>query len=181
MTEATRRDQLTVLARKAAVLNKNQQPLMAHEEVFQVAEVHPNKSISYKMLSNPWSNPKKGIVCVVDDQVPNLKALVCLLSAVGLQAVPFDNPRLFLEYVKDHSISLAIIDLRMPDLTGLDVQRMLYDICPEVPVIIITGEQEPGIDRTIALEQGAIAFLFKPFEVTALLEAIRTVPPIPNS
>jgi len=56
----------------------------------------------------------------------------------------------------------------------------LYDICPEVPVIIITGEQKPGIDRTIALEQGAIAFLFKPFEVTALLEAIRTVLPIPE-
>jgi hypothetical protein len=62
MTEATRRDQLTVLARKAAVLNKNRQPLMTHEEVFQVANVHPNKSISYKMMSNPWSNPKKGIV-----------------------------------------------------------------------------------------------------------------------
>ena len=132
-------------------------------------------------MSSPSGNPKKDIAFVVDDHVPCLKALARLLSAVGLQAVPFDNPRLFLEYVKDHSISLAIIDLRMPDLTGLDVQRMLYDICPKVPVIIITGEQEPGIDRTIALEQGAIAFLFKPFEVTALLEAIRTVLLVPNS
>jgi FixJ family two-component response regulator len=144
-----------------------------------MADVHPNESISYKMMSSPWSNPKKGFVCVVDDHVPNLRALVRLLSAAGLQAVPFENPRLFLEYVKNHSISLAIIDLRMPELSGLEVQRILYDIRPKVPVIIITGEREPGIDRTIALDQGAIAFLFKPVEASALLEAINTVLPMP--
>jgi FixJ family two-component response regulator len=131
------------------------------------------------MMSSPPRNPKKGSVCVVDDDVPSLKALARLLSAVGLQAVPFDNPRLFLEYVKDHSISLAIVDLRMPDLSGLEVQRILYDIDPKVPVIIITGEREPGIDRTIALDQGAIAFLFKPVGASALLEAIHTVLPMP--
>jgi FixJ family two-component response regulator len=131
------------------------------------------------MMSSPSGNPKKGIACVVDDHVPSLKALARLLSAVGLQAVPFDNPRLFLEYAKDHSISLAIIDLQMPDLSGLEVQRILYDIRPKVPVIIITGEREPGVDRTIALDQGAIAFLFKPVEASALLEAIHTVLPKP--
>ena len=130
-------------------------------------------------MSSPSGNPNKDIVCVVDDHVPNLKALVRLLSAAGLQAVPFDNPRLFLEYVKNHSISLAIVDLRMPDLSGLEVQRILYEIRPKVPVIIITGEREPGIDRTIALDQGAIAFLFKPVEASALLEAIHTVLPMP--
>ena len=130
-------------------------------------------------MSSRSGNPKEGIVCVVDDHVPSLKALARLLSAVELQAVPFDNPRLFLEYVKGHSISLAIIDLRMPDLSGLEVQRILYDIDPKVPVIIITGEREPGIDRTIALDQGAIAFLFKPVGASALLEAIHTVLPMP--
>jgi FixJ family two-component response regulator len=131
------------------------------------------------MMSSPSGNPKKGIACVVDDHVPSLKALARLLSAVGLQAVPFDNPRLFLEYAKDHSISLAIIDLQMPDISGLEVQRILYDIRPKVPVIIVTGEREPGVDRTIALDQGAIAFLFKPVEASALLEAIHTVLPKP--
>jgi len=111
--------------------------------------------------------------------VPCLKALARLLSAVGVEAVPFDHPRLFLEYAKNHSISLAIIDLQMPDLSGLEVQRILYAIRPKVPVIIITGELEPGIDRTIALDQGAIAFLLKPVEASALLEAIHTVLPIP--
>jgi len=131
------------------------------------------------MMSSPSGNPKKGIACVVDDHVPCLKALARLLSAVGVEAVPFDHPRLFLEYAKNHSISLAIIDLQMPDLSGLEVQRILYAIRPKVPVIIITGELEPGIDRTIALDQGAIAFLLKPVEASALLEAIHTVLPIP--
>ena len=61
------------------------------------------------------------------------------------------------------------------------MQRILYDICPEVPVIIVTGEEEPGTDRMIALDQGAIAFLFKPVEASALLEAIHTVLPMPPS
>ena len=74
---------------------------------------------------------------------------------------------------------MAIIDLRMPELSGLEVQRILYDIGPKVPVIIITGEREPGIDRTIALDQGAIAFLFKPVEASALLKAIHKVLPKP--
>jgi FixJ family two-component response regulator len=133
------------------------------------------------MMSSPSADPKKGIVCVVDDHVPCLKALARLLIAVGFQAVPFDHPRLFLEYAKDHPISLAIIDLQMPDLSGLEVQRILYDIRPKVPVIIITGEREPGMDRTIALVQGAIAFLFKPVEASALLKAIHTVLPMPSA
>ena len=132
-------------------------------------------------MSSPSGDPKQGIACVVDDHVPSVKALARLLSAFGLQAVPFDDPRLFLEYAKNHSFSLAIIDLQMPDLSGLEVQRILYDIRPQVPVIIVTGEREPGMDRTIALAQGAIAFLFKPVEASALLKVIHTVLPMPSA
>jgi FixJ family two-component response regulator len=136
-------------------------------------------TLSYKMMSNS-RHPETGTVCVVDDELPTLKALVRLLRAVGFETVPFEGPRLFLEYVKDHSVSLAIIDLRMPELSGLEVQRALYDICPEVPVIIVTGEREPGTDRTIALDHGAIAFLFKPVELAELLRTIRAVLPAPS-
>ena len=132
-------------------------------------------------MSNPARHPETGVICVIDDQLPTLKALVRLLRVVGFETVPFEGPRLFLEYVKDHPVSLAIIDLRMPELSGLEVQLALYDICPKVPVIIVTGEREPGIDRTIALDQGATAFLFKPVEVTELLKTIRRVFPTPSS
>ena len=138
-------------------------------------------TLSYKVMINPARRSETGVICVVDDELPYLKALVRLLRAVDLEAVPFECPRLFLEYVKDHFVSLAIIDLRMPELSGLEVQRALHDICPEIPVIIVTGEREPGIDRTIALDQGAIAFLFKPVEATELLRTIRGVFPAPSS
>ena len=132
-------------------------------------------------MSNPARHPETGVICVIDDELPTLKALVRLLRVVGFETVPFEGPRLFLEYVKDHPVSLAIIDLRMPELSGLEVQRALYDICPKVPVIIVTGEREPGIDRTIALDQGAMAFLFKPVGATELLRTIRRVLPAPTS
>ncbi len=95
----------------------------------------------------------KGIICVVDDDVSILKALVRLLRAAGFEAVSFENPGLFLEYAKDYSVSLAIVDLR------------------EVAVIIIT-EYESAADRNVALAQGAIAFLLKPVRDSELLDAI---------
>ena len=114
----------------------------------------------------------KGIICVVDDDRFFLKALVRQLRAARLETVSFENPWLFLDYVKDHSVSLAIIDLRMPELSGLEVQRRLYDIAPEVAVIIITGH-ESSTDREVALAQGAIAFLLKPIQRNELLDAVR--------
>ena len=131
-------------------------------------------------MSSTWRHPEEGIICVVDDDPPSLKAVVRLLRTAGFLIVPFENPRLFLEYAKAYPVCLAIIDLQMPELSGLDVQRTLYDFCPKAKVIMITGAQEPGIDRTIALDQGAIAFLFKPLSLSALLDAIRIVYPVPS-
>ena len=119
---------------------------------------------------------KKGFICVVDDDFSNLEAVRSLLSAVGLQMVLFENPRLFLEHARYHPVSLAIVDVWMPGLNGLEVQRLLLDIAPEVPVIVMTGREDPGVQR-IALAQGAIAFLNKPFSEAALLQAIRRVLP----
>jgi FixJ family two-component response regulator len=114
----------------------------------------------------------KGIICVVDDDRFFLEALVRLLRAARLETVSFENPWLFLDYVKDHSVSLAIIDLQMPELSGLEVQQRLYEIAPEVAVIIITGNAS-ATDREVALARGAIAFLLKPIRRDELLDAVR--------
>ena len=115
-------------------------------------------------------------ICVVDDDTSVLKALRRLLSSAGLPMSPFDNPQLFLEHARNHVIALAIIDVWMPELDGLEVQRRLHDIAPATPVIMMTGRDDPGIDR-IALAQGAVAFLNKPFADTAFLEAIHSALP----
>lgn len=111
-------------------------------------------------------------VCVVDDDAAMLKALRRLLRSAGFEMIPFRDPRLLLEHAKDNAIALVVIDVWMPELNGLEVQRLLRQIAPATPVIMMTGRDDPGID-SIALAQGAAAFFTKPFDDTAFLEAIR--------
>jgi CheY-like chemotaxis protein len=127
-----------------------------------------NGAPSYELID---SNLLAGNPVIVLIKLPG-----SLLSAVGLQIVLFESPRLFLEHARDHPVSLVIVDVWMPVLNGLEVQRLLRDIAPGVPVIMMTGSEDPGLE-TIALALGAIAFLIKPFPDTALLEAIRRVLP----
>lgn len=111
-------------------------------------------------------------ICVVDDDAAVLNALRRLLRSAGLQTILFEDPRLFLDHAKNHVVSLAIIDVWMPELNGLEAQRLLRDIAPSIPVIMITGRDDPGTD-SIALAQGAAAFFAKPFNDILFLEAIR--------
>ena len=60
-------------------------------------------------------------ICVVDDDTSLLKALGRLLSSEGLRMTGFSNPRLFLEHAKEHKVALVIIDVWMPELSGLEV------------------------------------------------------------
>ena len=110
-------------------------------------------------------------VCVVDDDTSVLKALGRLLSSAGLCMTGFSDPRLFLEHAKEQKVALVIIDVWMPELSGLEVQRLLQTIAPGTQVIIMTARDDPGLD-SIAFAQGAVAFFAKPFSDTLLLEAI---------
>lgn len=110
-------------------------------------------------------------ICVVDDDTSVLKALGRLLSSAGLRTMPFNDPRLFLEHAKENKVALAIIDVWMPELSGLEVQRLLCTIAPFTPVIIMTARDDPGMDR-IAFTQGAVGFFTKPFNDSAFLEAV---------
>jgi len=118
------------------------------------------------------------IVCVIDDDTSVLKAMGRLLSSAGLRMTGFRDPRLFLEHAKDHQVALVIIDIWMPELSGLEVQRLLQTIAPATPVIIMTARDDPGMDR-IAFAQGAIAFFAKPFSDTIFLEVVlRALPEV---
>jgi FixJ family two-component response regulator len=110
-------------------------------------------------------------ICVVDDDTSVLKALGRLLSSAGLPMTGFNNPRLFLEHAKEQQVGLVIIDVWMPELSGLEVQRLLQTIAPSTPVIIMTARDDPGMDR-LAFTQGAVGFFTKPFNDSAFLEAV---------
>jgi FixJ family two-component response regulator len=89
----------------------------------------------------------------------------------------FSDPRLFLEHAKEHKVELVIIDVWMPELSGLEVQRLLQTIAPSTPVIIMTARDDPGMDR-IAFTQGAVGFFTNPFNDSAFLEAVLRALPV---
>ena len=111
-------------------------------------------------------------ICILDDDFSVLNSLRELLDSDGFQARTFDNPDLFLAYAREHPVKLAVLDVWLPQLTGIDVQERLREVSPETIVIIITGREEPAI-RAAAMEAGAFGFLGKPFEDEVFLTLVR--------
>jgi FixJ family two-component response regulator len=115
--------------------------------------------------------PAAGIICVVDDDPSMLKALNRLLSSVGLQAQLFSEPLGFLAYVICNTVALAVIDIWMSGMTGLEVQKKLQAISPKTRVIISTANDHESV-RNAAIQGGAIAYFVKPFDDDAFLAAV---------
>jgi FixJ family two-component response regulator len=115
-------------------------------------------------------------ICILDDDTSVLKALRRLLRSDGLQMTAFNEPGSFLEHAESHAISLAIIDIWMPEVNGLEVQRRLLAIAPNTPVIMMTGREDPAM-RSVALAQGAAGFIAKPFKDAVFLGAVRAALP----
>ena len=122
---------------------------------------------------NPPKVPSNSdIICLLDDEPSVLKALARLLASEGLQVEKFTDPVRFLEYARHHAMRLAVIDIRMPGMTGLEVLTTLRTISPVTRVIVMTGESDPG-HRIAAMAGGASTFFLKPFDDEAFLVAVR--------
>jgi len=115
--------------------------------------------------------PAAGIICLVDDDPSMLKALDRLLSSVGLQAQLFSEPLGFLSYVICNSVALAVIDIWMPIMSGVQVQEKLQAVSPKTRVIISTATAEDSV-RNVAIQAGAIAYFVKPLDTDAFLAAV---------
>jgi FixJ family two-component response regulator len=111
-------------------------------------------------------------ICLLDDQPSILKGLVRLLASADLRAEPFSDPNEFLSYAGIHRSPLAVIDVWMPIMNGLEVQSRLREISPSTRVIILTAHDDPRM-RSTALDAGASAFLTKPFNSEEFLTAVR--------
>jgi FixJ family two-component response regulator len=112
------------------------------------------------------------IVFVVDDDISVRESLELLVLTAGWHAETFSSARDFLAYPRPSVPSCLILDVSLPDLSGLDLQQRLASDRSDMPVIFITG---CGDIRTSvqAMKAGAIEFLTKPFRDDALLGAIR--------
>ncbi len=111
-------------------------------------------------------------VFVVDDDLSVREALSSLLRSVGLQVETFASARDFLHYQWPDTAACLVLDVRMPGLSGLDLQQELRTAGLQLPIIFITGHGDiPMAVR--AMKSGAVEFLSKPFRDQDLLDAIR--------
>jgi FixJ family two-component response regulator len=110
-------------------------------------------------------------IAVVDDDHSVRKALCRLLRSVDLEVDSYGSGREFLDALKDTLPDCLVLDLRMPDMNGLELKRHLADKGIQVPTVIITGHDEPGMHAE-CMAAGVSRYLRKPLDDLALLEAI---------
>jgi len=116
-------------------------------------------------------NETEAIVFVVDDDQSVREALDSLFRSTGLRVITFASAQEFLQSVKPESPSCLVLDVRMPGLSGLDLQREMTSTGIYIPVIFITGHGD--ILMTVqAMKAGAIEFLTKPFREQDLLDSV---------
>jgi FixJ family two-component response regulator len=111
-------------------------------------------------------------VYVVDDDASTREALSSLIRSVGLRAVSFASAQEFLESKGVDAPSCLILDVRLPGLSGLDLQRRLVVSGNAIPIVFITGHGDIPMSVQ-AIKAGAVEFLPKPFRDQDLLDAIR--------
>jgi len=110
-------------------------------------------------------------VFVIDDDAAVREALQSLLRSVGLRVTTFASAREFLTSRRPDAPACLVLDVRLPGLSGLDLQRELAAAAIDLPIIFITGHGD--IPMTVqAMKAGAVEFLTKPFRDQDLLDAI---------
>jgi len=115
--------------------------------------------------------PVEAVVFVVDDDPAVREALCSLIRSVGLNAEAFVSAQDFLNSPRPDAAACLVLDVRMPGLSGLDLQRELAGSGERIPIIFITGHGDIPMSVR-AMKAGAVEFLSKPFRDQDLLDAI---------
>ena len=116
--------------------------------------------------------PKNPVVFIVDDDASVREALSSLVRSIGLQVETFSSAGEFLRQSNADAPSCLVLDVRLPDLSGLALQRELAAKNNGIPIIFITGHGDIPMSVR-AMKAGASEFLTKPFSEQDLLEAVR--------
>lgn len=111
-------------------------------------------------------------VFVIDDDPSIRNGVRSLIGSVGLRVLTFGSALDFLRSTRPDAPACLVLDVRLPDLSGLDLQRELRESDIQIPIIFITGHGD--IPMTVeAMKAGAVEFLTKPFRGQNLLEAVQ--------
>jgi len=115
---------------------------------------------------------QRPLIAVVDDDHSIRESLGGLFRSVGFAAQGFGSAAAFLQSDDLPRTDCVILDVRMPGMSGLELQRRLVASHPDVPVIFMTAHDDART-RSQALSAGAVDYLIKPFSEEALLDAVR--------
>ncbi len=117
--------------------------------------------------------PTDPIIYIIDDDEAVRQSLEFLLTTAGMKAKSFDSGQAFLDVLPDVEFGCIITDVRMPEITGIDLLKRVKQVNPDLPVIVITGHGDIAL-AVEAMKIGAIDFLEKPFDDDNLLDAVRS-------
>ena len=115
--------------------------------------------------------PNQGVVHVVDDDPAIRKALTASLEVRKLEVESYESAEEFLNSYKDNQIGCLVLDIRMPGINGLELQKILAEKNHNIPIIFVTGHGDVPMSVQ-ALKNGAIDFLEKPYRQEVLHERI---------
>jgi FixJ family two-component response regulator len=115
------------------------------------------------------------MIAIVDDDRSVQEAVRDLLESDGRSVRCFDGAEDFLASGIQDEIGCLVTDVRMPGMSGTELQRRLLDDGCKVPVIFITAHRSDEQSRARALGSGAVAYLLKPFDQNELLDAVHGV------
>ena len=119
------------------------------------------------------SQTESPLIAIVDDDASVCDSISSLIRSAGYRSEVFTSAEAFLVSDDIRDTDCLVLDVRLPGLSGLDLQRRLSGLKLSIPIIFITAHAD---DRVLAkaLEQGALAFLSKPFSGEALLAVIQS-------
>lgn len=129
--------------------------------------------IKLKSSRPPCDRSEDSAIGIIDDDEELCRSLVNLFKSVGLKANYYTSTRSFLEAKHDCNPESLILDVRLPDMSGLDFQAKLEHMGRSIPIIFLTGHGD--IPMTVkAMKAGAVEFLTKPVREQDLLDAVRS-------
>jgi FixJ family two-component response regulator len=112
------------------------------------------------------------VVCLVDDDLSLRKSVSRLLESDGFAVQAFAQPHEFLKFLAANIVEVAVLDIWMDGMTGMELMAHLCAKSPSTRVIFITGREDRAAERTVK-QAGAYAFFLKPFDHEQFLSSVR--------
>src|SRR5262249_100696 len=117
--------------------------------------------------------PKEPLIAIIDDDASFRASLVDLLSSIAYRAEAFACAEDFIA-ATTNPYDCVVSDVHMPGMSGIDLQHLLPSRAYPVPVIMVTGRTEPGLEQRV-VSSGAVCLLKKPFDADVLIDCLERV------